>query len=54
MEERMPVGEDLSQQAFDPEMTEEDEANAPDATGRTVSEPFERSEDADDQQEVGI
>ena len=44
MQERPDPDSDLTEKPFDPEMTEEDEANAPDDTGPTVS----------DDQEIGI
>ncbi len=37
MEERMARTDDLADKPFDPEMTEGDEANAPDDTGRTTA-----------------
>ena len=58
MEEPMARTDDLADKPFDPEMTEPDEANAPDDTGRT-SDPSELAEQAGgrpaaDQEEVGI
>ncbi len=58
MEEPMARNDDLAGKPFDPEMTEGDEANAPDDTGRTsdaselASETGARS--GSDQEEVGI
>ena len=39
MEERMNPSDELAERSFDPEMTEPDEANAPDDTGPTASTP---------------
>lgn len=50
MEERMAPGEDLTEGAFDPEMTETDEANAPDETGPTVGHDGDEVQ----QEEIGI
>jgi len=48
MEERPNPGNELTEMPFDPEMTEEDEANAPDDTGPTVSGS------GSDPEEIGI
>ena len=51
MEERIGPGENLTEGAYDPEMTETDEANAPDETGPTVGHD---GDEAPDQEEIGI
>ena len=52
----MAGNEDLAQRPFDPEMTETDEANAPDDTGPTAEADDLSgggSEPAGDQEEIG-
>ena len=57
MDEPMASNEDLTQRPFDPEMTETDEANAPDDTGPTAAADDlagQGSGDSMNQDEVGI
>ena len=58
MDEPMARNDDLVDKPFDPEMTEQDEANAPDDTGRTAdaSELADEARDrpASDQEEIGV
>ena len=58
MDEPMTRNEDLADRPFDPEMTETDEANAPDDTGPTAAPddlaPSGEPAGTGDQDEVGI
>lgn len=58
MDEPMAGNEDLAQRPFDPEMTETDEANAPDDTGPTAAADDLTGDTSggvsSDQEEVGI
>ncbi len=59
MEEPMARTDDLAEKPFDPEMTEPDEANAPDDTGPTaeggnLGGGGTPGREAGDQEEVGI
>ena len=58
MDEPMARDDDLAEKPFDPEMTESDEANAPDDTGRTAGagelSADEGSRSGGEQDEVGI
>ena len=50
MDERRSDDEDVRDKAFDREMTEDDEANAPDDTGPTTRDPTPRQ----DGEEAGL
>ncbi len=52
MDEPMSREPDLTERPFDPEMTETDEANAPDETGPTIGQT--PAESQPDQEEIGI